>query len=168
MPSAASSSGWHSWSGVIGCRWSARSSSAFPPSPPSTFRLPSVCSECTRPSPAVRWCWPRSPSGSPSSGRSRLWRPNAAGLDGHRNMGTSSNGRRAEVAVGDSRADLLRTLHDEHAAALWSFVLGLTNGDRGRAEDVVQETLLRAWRRPELLQVDADGHSSGSIRGLLF
>jgi len=83
-------------------------------------------------------------------------------------MGTSSNGRRAEVAVGDSRADLLRTLHDEHAAALWSFVLGLTNGDRGRAEDVVQETLLRAWRRPELLQVDADGHSSGSIRSWLF
>ncbi|MET3804761.1 RNA polymerase sigma-70 factor (ECF subfamily) [Nakamurella sp. UYEF19] len=74
----------------------------------------------------------------------------------------------AEVAV-ESGADLMRTLHDEHAAALWSFVLGLTSGDRGRAEDVVQETLLRAWRRPELLEQhgqDERGHSSA--RSWLF
>jgi RNA polymerase sigma-70 factor (ECF subfamily) len=51
----------------------------------------------------------------------------------------------------DRDADLLRSLHDEHALALWSFVLHLTGGDRGRAEDVVQETLLRAWRRPDVL-----------------
>src|SRR4051812_10688002 len=81
-------------------------------------------------------------------------------------MGTRT--ARAEVAVAESGAELMRTLHDEHATALWSFVLGLTNGDRGRAEDVVQETLLRAWRRPELLQVDADGQHSGSIRSWLF
>jgi RNA polymerase sigma-70 factor (ECF subfamily) len=62
----------------------------------------------------------------------------------------------------------MRTLHDEHAAALWSFVLGLTSGDRGRAEDVVQETLLRAWRRPELLQPNEDGQLSASVRSWLF
>ena len=62
----------------------------------------------------------------------------------------------------ESSAELMRALHDEHAAALWSFVLGLTNGDRGRAEDVVQETLLRAWRRPELLQADDEHHSARS------
>jgi RNA polymerase sigma-70 factor, ECF subfamily len=58
--------------------------------------------------------------------------------------------------------ELLRTLHDEHGSALFSFVLGLTNGDRGRAEDVVQETLLRAWRRPAVLEQE------GSPRSWLF
>lgn len=60
-------------------------------------------------------------------------------------------------------ATLLRVLHDEHAAALWSFVLHLTNGDRGRAEDVVQETLFRAWQRPSVLS-----QQESSARGWLF
>jgi RNA polymerase sigma-70 factor (ECF subfamily) len=46
---------------------------------------------------------------------------------------------------------LLRALFEAHAPALLSFALRLTQGDRGRAEDVVQETLLRAWRHPEAL-----------------
>ena len=45
----------------------------------------------------------------------------------------------------------LRRLWDEHAGALLGVVLRLTGGDRGRAEDVVQETLLQAWRHPEAL-----------------
>jgi RNA polymerase sigma-70 factor (ECF subfamily) len=49
-------------------------------------------------------------------------------------------------------SELLRTLHDEHAPALRSYVLGLTNGDWGRAQDVVQETLFRAWRNPAVLE----------------
>ncbi len=71
------------------------------------------------------------------------------------------------VAVPSSSADLMRALHDEHAPALWSFVLGLTSGDRGRAEDIVQETLLRAWRRPELMAQD-DDHLTTSVRSWLF
>lgn len=67
----------------------------------------------------------------------------------------------------ESSADLMRSLHDEHAAALWSFVLGLTSGDRGRAEDVVQETLLRAWRRPELME-QTGGQPNSSARSWLF
>ena len=67
----------------------------------------------------------------------------------------------AELSVDD--AALLRALHDEHGPALWSFVVQLTRGDRVRAQDVVQETLLRAWRNPRIL-----AQADGSVRGWLF
>ena len=47
--------------------------------------------------------------------------------------------------------DLVRALYAEHAGPLLGYVMRLTQGDRARAEDVVQETLLRAWRHPEAL-----------------
>lgn len=53
----------------------------------------------------------------------------------------------------DEPAALLRALHDRHAPALWRYVVRLTGDDR-LAEDVVQETLLRAWRRPNILRED--------------
>ncbi len=59
--------------------------------------------------------------------------------------------------------DLLRVLHDQHAAAVWAYALRLTGGDRERAQDVVQETLLRAWRHPEVLDTDR-----GSPRAWLY
>jgi RNA polymerase sigma-70 factor, ECF subfamily len=65
--------------------------------------------------------------------------------------------------AGRRGSELLRALHDQHAGALWSYVLGLTNGDRYRAQDVVQETLLRAWRSPAVLE-----RTGGSERGWLF
>jgi RNA polymerase sigma-70 factor, ECF subfamily len=42
--------------------------------------------------------------------------------------------------------ELSRTWYDEHAPALMAFVLNLVRGDRQQAEDIVQETLVRAWR----------------------
>ncbi len=65
--------------------------------------------------------------------------------------------------VSTTEAELLRSLHDEHAGALWAYVVNLTNGDRIRAQDVVQETMLRAWRNPQVLD-----QSYGSARGWLF
>jgi RNA polymerase sigma-70 factor (ECF subfamily) len=62
----------------------------------------------------------------------------------------------------DTDGELVRALHDEHADALWSFVVSLT-GDRMAAQDIVQETLLRAWRHPEVLDP-----SRGSPRAWLF
>jgi RNA polymerase sigma-70 factor (ECF subfamily) len=55
------------------------------------------------------------------------------------------------VAVDARDGDLLRALYDEHGAALWAYVTGLLSGDRVRAQDVVQETLLRAWRNPDAI-----------------
>lgn len=45
----------------------------------------------------------------------------------------------------------LRALYDGHASALLAYALRLTGGDRARAEDVVQETLVRAWRNLDRL-----------------
>ncbi|GAA4431996.1 sigma-70 family RNA polymerase sigma factor [Georgenia halophila] len=47
---------------------------------------------------------------------------------------------------------LMQQLHDEHAAALWHFCLRQVSNDRARAEDVVQETMLRAWRHRTILE----------------
>ena len=60
--------------------------------------------------------------------------------------------------------DLVRALYSEYGAALLSYVTGLVGGDRQRAEDIVQETLLRAWRHPDVL----DGRGGRSVRAWLF
>src|SRR5690606_15376938 len=56
-----------------------------------------------------------------------------------------------------------RALHAEYGDALYGYALRLVGGDRQRAEDLVQETLLRAWRHPEALDP-----GRGSVRAWLF
>jgi len=84
--------------------------------------------------------------------------------------------------VEDADAALVRMLHQEHAGALYAFCVRFT-GDRQRAEDVVQEVFLRAWRslsstdlrtrpaRPWLLHVArnllTDAHRSAQSRPVL-
>src|SRR5436190_275248 len=48
----------------------------------------------------------------------------------------------------------LRVLWQEHGGPLLAYATRLTDGDRQRAEDIVQGTLLRAWRHPEALDAD--------------
>jgi RNA polymerase sigma-70 factor (ECF subfamily) len=57
---------------------------------------------------------------------------------------------------------LVRALYEEHGRALLAYATRLTR-DRAAAEDVVQETLMRAWRHPEVL---VNGRSS--VRGWLL
>ncbi|HEY3717791.1 MAG TPA: sigma-70 family RNA polymerase sigma factor [Jatrophihabitantaceae bacterium] len=71
--------------------------------------------------------------------------------------------RASGSGVPTSDAELMRALHDQHARALWSYAVHLTGGDRARAEDVVQETMLRAWKHPQVLD-----QSEGSARAWLF
>jgi RNA polymerase sigma-70 factor (ECF subfamily) len=47
--------------------------------------------------------------------------------------------------------ELVRALYCEHAGPLLRYALHLTSGDRQRAEDIVQETLLRAWLHPDAI-----------------
>jgi RNA polymerase sigma-70 factor (ECF subfamily) len=60
---------------------------------------------------------------------------------------------RAEPGTGTAREqdEVVRRLYAEHAGPLLAFVLRLTGGDWQKAEDVVQETLLRAWRNADRL-----------------
>jgi RNA polymerase sigma-70 factor (ECF subfamily) len=52
----------------------------------------------------------------------------------------------APAAVSDEDTDAaFRCLYAEHGPALLQLATVLTSGDRGRAEDLVQETMLRAW-----------------------
>ena len=62
-----------------------------------------------------------------------------------------------------SDEESLRALYDGHAPVLLAYALRLTGGDRGQAEDIVQETLLRAWRHLDRLDPEA-----GPVRPWLF
>ncbi len=58
--------------------------------------------------------------------------------------------------------ELMTALHDEHAAVLHAFVSRYTD-DRQRVQDVVQETLLRAWKG-----IDSIDPTRDSTRSYLF
>lgn len=62
----------------------------------------------------------------------------------------------------DSDEALVRALYEEHGKALLAYATRLTS-DRAAAEDIVQETLVRAWKHPEVLV-----NGRGSIRAWLF
>ena len=64
--------------------------------------------------------------------------------------GRDSAGRRGLQGPVSDEA-LVRSLYAEHAGPLLRYALHLTNGDRQRAEDIVQETLLRAWMHPDAI-----------------
>ncbi len=81
------------------------------------------------------------------------------GIDEHRLWADLSIRRIASVVLGVGGTQLrdealIRALYAKHAAALLAYVRRLLNGDRGSAEDIVQETLLRAWRHSDELSVD--------------
>jgi len=67
------------------------------------------------------------------------------------------------TAAAETSAARVRDLISRYEGALLRQVTRLTNGDRAWAEDVVQETYIRAWRNADLLTT-----RHGSVRGWLF
>jgi RNA polymerase sigma-70 factor (ECF subfamily) len=57
----------------------------------------------------------------------------------------------------------MQAIHDAHAEPLYRYLVRLTFGDRQAAEDLLQETLLRAWRNIDRLPRDLE-----SVRPWLF
>ncbi|MFG2965699.1 MULTISPECIES: sigma-70 family RNA polymerase sigma factor [unclassified Streptomyces] len=68
----------------------------------------------------------------------------------------------ARPASGAQRDQLLHTMMTDHAKALLAYAEKLLN-DRHTAEDIVQETLIRAWPHAERLY-----STEGSVRGWLL
>lgn len=63
----------------------------------------------------------------------------------------------------DDEVALMRQLHQEHATPLWHYSLRLVGNDRSRAEEVVQEAMLRAWRHRAILEA-----TQPEVRAWLF
>lgn len=57
----------------------------------------------------------------------------------------------------DQEDELIRELYSRYRRPLYGYVLRAVGGDHQHAEDVVQETLLRAWRNAHSLSVDQAG-----------
>ncbi|MGW3690450.1 sigma-70 family RNA polymerase sigma factor [Streptomyces sp. NPDC005125] len=69
-------------------------------------------------------------------------------------MRATASGQTTSISAPRTSEDDLARLHREHGRPLFGFLLGLTYGDVQRAEDLLQETMIRAWRHPEALETD--------------
>lgn len=81
-----------------------------------------------------------------------MWAPTVTGIV--RSVGDYPGPEAAEA--------LVRSLYAEHGRSLLAYATRLT-GDRAAAEDVVQETLVRAWKHADDLT-----EGKGSVRGWLL
>jgi RNA polymerase sigma-70 factor, ECF subfamily len=82
-----------------------------------------------------------------------LDRKSASGTMARRSLQNSQASPTPSVSQPDDA--FVRSLYSEHGEQLLGFALRLTGGDRHWAEDVRQETLLRAWRHADQLQHSA-------------
>ncbi|GAA2244368.1 sigma-70 family RNA polymerase sigma factor [Streptomyces amakusaensis] len=64
-------------------------------------------------------------------------------------MATATAPASATTAERTTDEQTMAEVQREHGPALLSFLQGLTYGDQQRAEDLLQETLVRAWQHPE-------------------
>ena len=77
-------------------------------------------------------------------------------------LGPARSAAPAAAAPPRDLDEMLAALYADHGSALRRFAARLS-GDRSRAEDIVQETMLRAWRHPDRVT----GHT-GAPRAWLY
>ena len=76
-------------------------------------------------------------------------------------------GQRDGQPVDRERADeLLRAVYDKHGTLLLRMATSLLKGDYHQAQDLVQETALRAWRHADTLDPQAEGIRSWLVQVL--
>jgi RNA polymerase sigma-70 factor (ECF subfamily) len=75
------------------------------------------------------------------------------GFLGRARGGAGTVGAGAGLTAAAADDALLTALYQQYRGPLLSFVLRLTAGDRQHAEDVVQETMVRAWREAHRLNL---------------
>jgi RNA polymerase sigma-70 factor, ECF subfamily len=63
-------------------------------------------------------------------------------------MDAAANGETVQPTLGE--ADLAE-LYELYGGRLLHLLVKLCNGDRGKAEDILQETFVRAWRNPHAI-----------------
>jgi RNA polymerase sigma-70 factor, ECF subfamily len=71
--------------------------------------------------------------------------------------------RKETVETSPDKEKRMTTMYAEHAGPLLRYLLGLTGGERYAAEDLLQETMLRAWRR-----IDSLPATGGEVRRWLY
>jgi len=86
----------------------------------------------------------------------------ALGKESRDQVGYASSATALDVAPGEAD-DLVPLLYKDFRATLFSQVLALTNHDRQWTEDVVQETMIRAWQHSGTLE-----REPGMLRGWLL
>ena len=62
----------------------------------------------------------------------------------------------ANTSPNSAPDESFRQLYNSHGTAVLNYLIRLTRGDRHRAEDILQETLVRAWRHPEARSVTGE------------
>src|SRR5690606_11900537 len=143
-----------------------------PHSHPRSFRSPSRPHGRTRPvavsDTATRhhgWRFNGSCRVSRESGESRGSHGPCATISSHNNPdgrqgvrvgGTRSGGAQPLAEVGTPDRQLVKALYQEFGGPLLGHVMRLTGHDKQWAEDVVQETLFRAWRNAGKLTREPD------------
>ena len=75
----------------------------------------------------------------------------ALGRESRGHVGFASSATAVQTRPGDGD-DLVPLLYKDFRATLFSQVLALTNHDRQWTEDVVQETMIRAWQHSDTLE----------------
>lgn len=71
-------------------------------------------------------------------------------------MGTDDTARRSDESLSRAYEEFVRQLYAEHGTPLLRFAARLLDGDWHRAEDILQEAVVRAWKHASALDMKVE------------